>query len=54
MVVRDVFLAHTHKLTFAEGYQVRLDNNFQYGQKNAEGELRFIVYHDQERKPYQV
>ena len=25
----------------------------QYGQKNAQGELRFIVYHDQERKPYQ-
>ncbi|KAJ7862429.1 hypothetical protein B0H13DRAFT_1900078 [Mycena leptocephala] len=25
----------------------------QYGQKNAQGELRFIVYHDKERKPYQ-
>lgn len=25
----------------------------QYGQKNAEGELRFLVYHDTERKPYQ-
>lgn len=33
---------------------MRLDNNFQYGQKNAEGELRFVVYHDEERKPYQV
>ncbi|TKX27034.1 hypothetical protein C1H76_0789 [Elsinoe australis] len=41
------------QLVDGEGYQVRLDNNFQYGQKNAEGELRFIVYHDQERKPYQ-
>ena len=38
----------------AEGYKVKLDGNFQYGQKNAEGELRFVVYHDQERKPYQV
>ena len=25
----------------------------QYGQKNAQGDLRFIVYHDKERKPYQ-
>ncbi|KAJ2930338.1 hypothetical protein H1R20_g6791, partial [Candolleomyces eurysporus] len=24
-----------------------------YGQKNAEGDLRFVVYHDKERKPYQ-
>jgi hypothetical protein len=43
---------HTNKK--AEGYKVKLDGNFQYGQKNAEGELRFVVYHDQERKPYQV
>lgn len=33
---------------------MKLDSNFQYGQKNAEGELRFIVYHDEERKPFQV
>jgi len=32
---------------------MKLDNNFQYGQKNPEGELRFVVYHDEERKPYQ-
>ena len=25
----------------------------QYGQKNAQGELRFLVYHDQEREPFQ-
>lgn len=25
----------------------------QYGQKNAAGELRFLVYHDTERKPFQ-
>jgi hypothetical protein len=37
-----------------EGYQLKLDNNFQYGQKNESGELRFVVYHDEERKPYQV
>ena len=43
---------HTNKK--AEGYKVKLDSNFQYGQKNAEGELRFVVYHDQEHKPYQV
>lgn len=25
----------------------------QYGQKNAQGEMRFVVYHDKERKPFQ-
>lgn len=25
----------------------------QYGQKNAQGDMRFVVYHDQERKPFQ-
>ena len=25
----------------------------QYGQKNAKGDMRFIVYHDKEREPYQ-
>lgn len=25
----------------------------QYGQKNAQGDMRFVVYHDKERKPYQ-
>ena len=33
---------------------MKLDDKFQYGQKNASGELRFVVYHDKERKPYQV
>lgn len=38
---------------FIEGYKLRIDSNMQYGQKNAEGELRFLVYHDMDRKPYQ-
>lgn len=38
----------------AEGYKITVDSNFQYGQKNAAGELRFVVYHDKARKPYQV
>jgi hypothetical protein len=33
---------------------MKLDDKFRYGQKNASGELRFVVYHDKERKPYQV
>ena len=36
-----------------EGYKLRIDSNMQYGQKNPQGELRFLVYHDQDRKPYQ-
>lgn len=41
-------------LVSAEGYKLNVDSRLQYGQKNANGELRFIVFHDQERKPYQV
>lgn len=37
-----------------EGYKMKVNDRLQYGQKNAQGELRFIVYHDKERKPYQV
>lgn len=38
---------------FIEGYKLRIDSNIQYGQKNIQGELRFLVYHDKDRKPYQ-
>ncbi|KAF7348978.1 hypothetical protein MVEN_01418700 [Mycena venus] len=41
------------ELIEGEGYKLKVDNRFQYGQKNAQGELRFVVYHDKERKPYQ-
>lgn len=40
-------------IMFIEGYKLRIDSNMQYGQKNIQGELRFLVYHDKERKPYQ-
>ncbi|KAK4197963.1 hypothetical protein QBC40DRAFT_341586 [Triangularia verruculosa] len=36
-----------------EGYKVKVDDKFQFGQKNAQGENRFVVFHDKERKPYQ-
>ena len=36
-----------------EGYKLKIDSALQYGQKNAQGEMRFLVYHDQERKPFQ-
>jgi hypothetical protein len=31
-----------------------MDSKMQYGQKNEEGENRFVVYHDTSRKPFQV
>jgi hypothetical protein len=31
-----------------------LNDKFQYGQKDADGTDRFIVYHDQNNKPYQA
>ncbi|KAF7354338.1 hypothetical protein MVEN_01122300 [Mycena venus] len=34
------------ELIEGEGYKLKVDNRLQYGQKNAQGELRFIVYHD--------
>lgn len=33
---------------------MKVDDKLQYGQKNAQGELRFGVYHDKERKPFQA
>ncbi|KAG8709831.1 hypothetical protein FRC09_000451 [Ceratobasidium sp. 395] len=34
-------------------YEVKVDGKARYGQKNAKGEARFIVYHDTSRNPYQ-
>ncbi|KAK1772239.1 hypothetical protein QBC33DRAFT_564719 [Phialemonium atrogriseum] len=36
-----------------EGYKITVDERFQYGQKNVEGENRFLILHDKGRKPYQ-
>ncbi|KAK7442568.1 hypothetical protein VKT23_016166 [Stygiomarasmius scandens] len=33
--------------------KVTITDKFQYGQKNAQGDFRFVVYHDTSRKPYQ-
>ena len=44
----------THSNTFTGHFEIKVDDRFQYGQKNAAGEKRFIVYHDKARKPYQV
>ncbi|KAJ6458008.1 hypothetical protein C8R45DRAFT_943021 [Mycena sanguinolenta] len=41
------------ELVDGEGYKMKVDSKLQYGQKNAQGELRFVVYHDQEHMPYQ-
>ncbi|KAJ7506041.1 hypothetical protein B0H11DRAFT_2219966 [Mycena galericulata] len=41
------------ELVEGEGYKFKVNDKLQHGQKNAQGELRFIVYHDKERKPYQ-
>ncbi|EKM50972.1 uncharacterized protein PHACADRAFT_199799, partial [Phanerochaete carnosa HHB-10118-sp] len=34
-------------------YEVTIDDRFQYGQKNKNGDARFVVYHDKGRKQYQ-
>ncbi|KAG8708100.1 hypothetical protein FRC09_001435 [Ceratobasidium sp. 395] len=34
-------------------YELKVDDKTRYGQKNAKGEARFIVYHDTSRNPYQ-
>ncbi|GAB7354329.1 hypothetical protein MBLNU459_g4842t2 [Dothideomycetes sp. NU459] len=41
------------QLVDGEGYKIKVDGRLQYGQKNAQGELRFVVYHDKERRPFQ-
>ena len=35
-------------------YELTVDDKLQYGQKNAQGDMRFVVYHDKGRKLYQV
>ena len=35
-------------------YELKIDDKVRYGQKNAQGEARFIVYHDTSRNPFQV
>jgi hypothetical protein len=34
--------------------ELTINDKFQYGQQNAAGEKRFVVYHDTEHKPYQA
>ncbi|KDQ09654.1 hypothetical protein BOTBODRAFT_36886 [Botryobasidium botryosum FD-172 SS1] len=34
-------------------YEVKIDEKFQYGQKNSKGDNRWVVLHDHSRKPYQ-
>ncbi|KAG8755152.1 hypothetical protein FRC12_010981 [Ceratobasidium sp. 428] len=34
-------------------YELKVDDKTRYGQKNAKGEARFIVYHDTSRNPFQ-
>lgn len=38
----------------AGNLDVRVDDRFQFGQKNAQGEARFLVWHDKSRSPFQV
>jgi hypothetical protein len=35
-------------------YEAKLDSHFQYGQKNPDGQFRFVVFHDKSRHPYQA
>ncbi|KAJ2912809.1 hypothetical protein MD484_g7615, partial [Candolleomyces efflorescens] len=36
-----------------EGYKIKVDSELQYGQKDSAEEVRFVVYHDKNRLPYQ-
>jgi hypothetical protein len=36
---------------YSLGYEFKVDSKAQYGEKN---DTRFVVYHDKNRKPYQV
>ncbi|KAG9105530.1 hypothetical protein FRC07_009208 [Ceratobasidium sp. 392] len=36
-----------------DNYELKVGDKSRYGQKNAKGEARFIVYHDTSRNPYQ-
>lgn len=47
--------AHISKAATKVGdfYELKVDDKVRYGQKNAQGEARFIVYHDTSRNPYQ-
>ncbi|KAF8597172.1 hypothetical protein BDV93DRAFT_562566 [Ceratobasidium sp. AG-I] len=47
---------HLSKITHKVGdfYQFTINEYSRYGQKNAQGENRFIVFHDNSRSPYQA
>ncbi|OCH93235.1 hypothetical protein OBBRIDRAFT_337233 [Obba rivulosa] len=49
----DAHLATVASKDASGSFELKVDGMFQYGQKNAQGENRFIVYHDKGRKPYQ-
>jgi ribosomal protein L21E len=37
-----------------ESFTITVDDSFQYGQKNKQGDGRWLVYHDKSRNPFQV
>ena len=36
-----------------DSFTITVDDSFQYGQKNKQGEGRFLVFHDKSRNPFQ-
>ncbi|KAH7563558.1 hypothetical protein BM1_00605 [Bipolaris maydis] len=36
-----------------DAFTITVDDSFQYGQKNKQGEGRFLVFHDKSRNPFQ-
>ena len=54
-----IFIQHDYVDRFkakssGDDFSVTVDESFQYGQKNARGEGRWLAYHDRSQKPYQV
>lgn len=37
-----------------DAFTMTVDDSFQYGQSNKDGHLRWLIFHDKGRRPYQV
>ncbi|KZO97610.1 hypothetical protein CALVIDRAFT_526730 [Calocera viscosa TUFC12733] len=51
---RGVETASLDSAESALDYKIKVDGRFQYGQKNKNGDARFLVWHDKTRKIYQA
>jgi hypothetical protein len=45
---------YIQKDKYTGAFELKVDSKVQYGQKNADSDNQFVVYHDTSRKPFQV